>query len=118
MREIKFRAWDPFYKMMLRSETIDFKSLGCFFNEVKDREQNDVKVMQFIGLVDKNLKDIYEGDVLTNEGLYIIIEFSAGQFVGVYDKNGSSREIQNRNWLQWAVIGNIHEKLDIIKSLK
>jgi len=49
-REIKFRAWDMFYKQMLLPT--DFLTVGEFFNEVHDREEsfNDIDIMQFTGL--------------------------------------------------------------------
>jgi hypothetical protein len=55
MREIKFRGWDEEQKKMIGWE---FLSLG------KGELLNLKGVMQFTGLLDKQGKDIYEGDIL------------------------------------------------------
>ena len=72
MREIKFRAWDKLDgKMYHTVETIDFKDgvdmrddkgKGCF------RMFENVDLMQYTGLKDKNGKEIYEGDIVEYDG--------------------------------------------------
>lgn len=122
MREIKFRAYDVINKKMypvafptwngLVEGKIDFVNHTV---EVIDEDGDDKPVlMQFTGLVDKNGKEIYEGDVviwvindISETG---IVEFPHG--FGGYDlKNlGDDHHVCN-DWLrgEYEVIGNVYE---------
>ena len=62
-REIKFRAWD------LIDEKFIYFELGDCFNLMNDkpilpREGDDFIIQQFTGLLDRNKKPIYEGDIV------------------------------------------------------
>lgn len=66
MREIKFRAWWQDLKEMVQIPELTFGSNGSYFS---DGRRLDKPPMQYTGLKDKNGKEIYEGDVLLNNGL-------------------------------------------------
>ena len=142
MREIKFRAWDNKKKEWLMG--YEMPNLGGFslFGEcvllgewssvldtfLFDREGykvDDLKVMQFTGLKDKNSKEIYEGDILQpfnkkgeKKGLICQVYWDDTflTFSGLKDnKKDGEYMLTKSNYDCWEVIGNIYENPKLLK---
>ena len=126
MRQIKFRVWTG--EKMEYNIMAGF--LGAFYvagiwsqdsatmSPANTIYPDTCPVMQFTGLLDKNGKEIYEGDILGGHTSGIVT-FSRGKFVGnYYDSNGSLNEELEDDLYHYAgkleVIGNIHEHPDLL----
>lgn len=112
MREIKFRVWD----------NVDWMSSPFTLSDIKSGKigfVNDLPVMQFTGLKDKNGKEIYEGDIIIPNQDYGIafVAFHTPSF-GLQNKNGNCGDWDWEEWEKFEVIGNIYENQDLLTNLK
>lgn len=111
MREIKFRIWDINARKWLKSFNIDLLDIPKF---------NLAEVNQYIGLKDKNNKEIYEGDIVTlHNGKYkVIFNTEEARFVLRDDEFEMNIPFTNNNNKRMEVIGNIYENPELIKEVR
>lgn len=133
MRTIKFRAWDG--KEMFNINVLALAECGWSCDKgrgVSIPYQPSIEVMQFTGLLDKNGKEIFEGDIILahekgkNYPLNYIVVFSETQlgfrlrWVGRTKSQEDSRGfydqlISESKHEKFEVIGNVHETPELLK---
>ena len=114
MREIKFRAWHRGAREMLSNRQQGFE--GDVFNWL--HEGQPIEIMQFTGLLDKNGKDIYEGDIVEAPHNFGPAGFSTRRFAVHFDE-----QLGSYQWNYWMmseaeVIGNVHETPELLEPTK
>lgn len=121
MREIKFRVWDKDEKLMKEVDSLNFplqKQSGkdvTAYNQKEDYHEwiYEYELMQYIGLKDKNNKEIYEGDIVefySNVEDEIITEKVEYHF-GIYR---AGDYFVGKIYNKCEVIGNIYENKDLL----
>ena len=114
-REIKFRYWHKKEKrfVFLRAinfvdNTVTYDCQGeCNYDDIATF--NNITPQQFTGLLDKNGKDIYEGDFLSVENeIFLIVEWNKelGQFQQRNPQSGEQYDLSVYGDCR-VVVGNI-----------
>ncbi|MFA6917003.1 MAG: YopX family protein [Parachlamydiales bacterium] len=115
-REIKFRAWDKKISDMLYWDSKSQKFSNIFWNMVKDE---NMPLMQYTGLKDKNGTEIYEGDIVQNTAAKWEVIFNKGCFCGRHLRFYTLEDethLALRAILNIEIIGNIYENPELLKS--
>ena len=128
MREIRFRAWNKDKKEMVFSSSdkaISF--LGELIECVGSNDSGDqwdlmfskyYEIMQFTGLLDKNGKEIFEGDIVRHENGVVlgVVEFHAPSFVMTVDNMDSFSTFNPYPTFQLEVIGDIYSNPELLNG--
>ena len=117
MREIKFRAWDKKEKWMFPVEQWARNSWVAIPVQTSEEEwelnqlrMENIELMQFTGIKDKNGKEIFEGDIVKSSGgIYEVKWDMVGGFYPFVDVNCLIEDGIVE------VIGNIYENPELIK---
>ena len=142
MRPIKFRAWDG--KQIWGEDGVGISTLAVLLDgrvwqikadagegSMTPLDENPPTLMQFTGLLDKNGKEIYEGDVMkSGNGRIWVIKHGAWRhweakqltpMFGWYassDDHGTEAQLPLRSDIDgfMEVIGNIHENPELLSK--
>jgi uncharacterized phage protein (TIGR01671 family) len=142
MRPVKFKAYLKKHGCIVDVEIIDWneeyivhEDLNNNFHDVTAvdvpdpecvTEFEDMELMQFTGLKDKNGKEIYAGDILINVTVqnpdyvakpHLVDWANAHEYCGFVARtfNQDIGELfLNKNFLNCEIIGNIHESPDLL----
>lgn len=119
----KYRAWDKELQTMLDVSLIDFKK-GVLvgehweFGETNFMSFDEIVIMQTTGLLDKNGKEIFEGDILVQKDglLNGVVEYRSD--LGMWTNsliryNNFERLCTVANSRE--IIGNIHENPEFLE---
>lgn len=119
-RPLKFRAWDKKYK-----EAIPLRHASIILDGKLDLpphyDEENVIIEQFTGLLDRNGKEIYEGDILKigSQLAEVIFDDDKGCYMGEFKTNYKGMTIKDRDYFHdfkesREIVGNIHENLDLL----
>ena len=131
-RIIKFRAWDKYLRQYINN--IEFLSNGYFssdgcpvflmegksddYQNLEESFENNFILQQFTGLLDKNGKEIYEGDIIQLDGAPYRWEVLWDKWrwcVVSPDFNSNIQGFTAAIYDRAIVIGNIFENPELIK---
>ena len=133
MREIKFRAWNGYRKEINRVLNMGWFD-GIYMNISLDIEKrkidywdspdnmmcDDIKIMQYTGVKDKNGKEIYEGDIVKANCDKAIVEYSDDYSGYILKPIGEyyfdSPMLAHNMSLELEVLGNIYENPELLKG--
>lgn len=128
MREIKFRAWHKAEKRF-----INLNGMSTEFGTMTDKGQvygiteqgvlreydiDEIELMQYTDLKDKNGKEIFEGDIVkpfTDDINIAQIIYLAPKFVIATKKKDGSYLLWNYLKDEIEIIGNIHQDKNLLK---
>lgn len=125
MREIKFRAWIKELNEIREVEYINFwKKMISFPNKFckeyyLNADFDEIDLMRYTGLKDKNEKEIYEGDIIklrANHGIGVVKYYDEwGAFVVEYIKS-KPLAVLGMNYYKEniEILGNIYENSELL----
>ena len=128
----RFRAWhNELGRMMLISDMwFNVDSLGeiglndAVMNDYITVSPDEIELMQSTGLFDRNIKEIFEGDIVYYKGRKAIIKWHGSyasfiyRFVDELNKRSEEWYPLYLAYLKCEVIGNIYENPELLEDSK
>ncbi|RND81472.1 YopX family protein [Lacticaseibacillus paracasei] len=125
-REIKFRAYSSHNHKMYPVSNIEWDIDGHIWVTADDGKNGielideEANLMQYTGLLDKNGREIYEGDVLdiglrNQDGKPVIAPVSYETYAAGYVLDNGGNGIWQRLTKDCEVIGNIFEDKQLLE---
>ena len=122
-RVIKFRAWDKSFKKIFNCDFVNKEGIGVAEDLTTGITLASSLVMQFTGLLDKNGKEIYEGDILqdfdTPMWTYSIYWNGHYGSWGMKTKDGFCVAMFRHTELKsykYEIIGNLYETPNLVRG--
>ena len=133
MREIKFRAWLKEEKKMVNIETMDFTEKSIQYLEKSEIVNayllrrvifDDIELMQYTGLKDKNGAEIYDGDIVlvelsgTSTWYKTVVKIKEGAFIASLIDGEDYIYIFNRGFdsNDFEIIGNVYKNKNLLEE--
>lgn len=126
----RYRAWDKHEQKMFTNDELiiwngnvyanDSKKLTC--NNLKGWSIDDEYLMQSTGLVDKNGKEIFEGDILDYKGRKALVRWHGSyasfiyRFVDELQKRKTEWKPLYLAYMKCEIIGNIYENPELLED--
>jgi hypothetical protein len=118
-KSIKFRLWNGHsmeYNVLAGASGIFYvEGLGSKDWVTVVNFSENTPVMQFTGLLDKNGKEIYEGDIILITGRKTYVFFRNGSFMYWIDSQSYLELSQSYSLDDIKVIGNIYQNPELLK---
>ena len=119
MRDIKFRAWDKKKKIWIPGAygfhiLGESMLIGGLFQDYKLLDLNNIILMQFTGIKDKNGKEIYEGDIVEYEDCMRKFGKTKVRFYQ-YSWEPFAHMSKTHMPIKYEIIGNIHENSELLE---
>ena len=115
-REIKLRVWNKLKKEFVPQTHLDMKVIIAHIewraNSIKFTSNDFFEFSEFTGLLDKNGKEIYEGDILESKAFIDIFSWVDGGYTFNKDKNEDVMTVH----YPYEIIGNIHENPELLSK--
>ena len=124
---MKFRAWDKEFNIMSEVKSIDYRAESVELSDGEPYLQDfsKVELMKSTGILDKDAKEIFEGDILgieTDEGKVKVNVFWDNEHALFmfeskrYNEINALGELVGDNVCPFKIIGNIYENPKLLEG--